>query len=208
MLAFAMAILLQAAEAPAKPIVAPAWIKTPSGDDFARYYPESAMKKDLSGRTVMDCQVLPTGMLNNCKVTEEFPVDEGFGEATLRMAPLFRMLVPTTDNVPREGVTVRIPIRFVLPGGRQDELTTMLHCYGASAAALERNSTDPDLPSAVWIFAAQVAKREIEAKATPAAFESALTVARTSAAADWGKRGTADILSGCQAAIRKSGASK
>ena len=78
-------------------------------DKTIRYYPKAAQKAGLSGRSVLDCSVDAQGWLRDCKVASEQPADLGFGQAALRMAPLFRMNAPASD------ARAQIPITFKLP---------------------------------------------------------------------------------------------
>jgi TonB family protein len=104
--------------APAAPDVRPDWTRKPTGDDFARYYPERAQRMNVEGRGVIKCNVTITGDLTNCIVEQEAPASMGFGEAALKLGKLFRARPATKDGVPVEGATVTIPIVFRLPGVR------------------------------------------------------------------------------------------
>jgi protein TonB len=54
--------------------------------------------------------------MKDCFVTEETPSNYGFGQAALRLAPLFRMRPMTGDGViSTVGASVVIPIGFRLP---------------------------------------------------------------------------------------------
>lgn len=191
-----------------KPYVAthPDWLSKPSGDDMARVFPKSAAKKGIEGRATIQCQVNAAGRLVDCTVLSEEPVGEDFGSAAIGLSTIFRMRPATRDGQAVEGGTVRIPLRFVLAGGSPDVRSTMLICYGATAAALERNPGEPGLPAVAAAFAGQVASRELEAKTTPEGFEAALASARRQAVELWGKPGTRDTLARCVAAIKKQDA--
>jgi len=191
------------AEASPSVITRPDWLSLPSADDMARLFPNAAANKGLEGRATIECQVNSAGRLIDCSVLTEEPVGEGFGAAALSMSAAFRMRPATRDGQPVEGGTVRIPLRFALPGGSPYVRSTMLICYGTAAAALERNPGEPGLSAVAAAFAGQVASRELEAKTAPGGFEAALTGARLQAAALWGKPGTRDTLARCVAAIKK-----
>lgn len=183
-----VAIMLQATAPQAGdarlPIVELDWIKRPTGEDFANHYPSKAASKGLAARVVMSCSATAGGTLSNCTIVEEFPADIGFGEAVLKMAPLFRMRPTTKSGQPVAGGTVRIPMRFVTsPGQSIDPLSAMLACYGQTAAAAEKGPSTPELAGAYTFFAGQAALRQGETKASPTTFEANLAEARQAALA-------------------------
>ncbi|MEK7427348.1 MAG: energy transducer TonB [Pseudomonadota bacterium] len=95
----------------------PDWLRRPSGEDIARYYPDRALRMGVEGRATLSCTVTTSGGLEGCGVVGESPEDQDFGAAALRMSRLFKMRPMTRDGAPVSGGTVRIPIRFVLPRG-------------------------------------------------------------------------------------------
>ena len=185
MLALILGLLLQAAETPlaATPsvVAGPDWQRRPGGDDVLRYYPEAAQRRNLSGRATISCRVAAAGLLENCTVVEESPIGEGFGDAALRMAPLFKMRPMNKDGVPVDGGTVKIPIRFQLPGANVDPITGLSLCYGVTAAAVEKDPANLEATNAYGFFAAQLAIRSAQAHTPPAMFEARLSYARTQA---------------------------
>ena len=95
---------------PASPV---RFVERPNGDDFAREYPWRALNEEVEGRVVLDCRVIAQGKLA-CGVFSQEPAGYGFGEAALRMSPLFRVEAVNGDLASVQGARVRVPIRFEL----------------------------------------------------------------------------------------------
>ena len=78
-------------------------------DSSTRYYPQKAQRAGISGMAVLDCLVDTQGWLRDCRVVSEQPAGFGFGEAALRMAPLFH------KKAGMAGARTLIPLTFKLP---------------------------------------------------------------------------------------------
>lgn len=186
----ALAVLLQADAAPPvalKPsrlLATPDWIRRPTSDDLVRFYPEPAGKHGLSGRAVMSCKVTDDGTLTACGIDSELPRAEGFGEAALRMAPLFRMRPETTEGESVGGGTVQIPIRFVTGGGaeRHARLVSAMDCYGHVAHLAEGAPTTPGAWPATVFWSLEVGAAAAAAGLRPSGYEDALAIAHREAA--------------------------
>jgi TonB family protein len=86
------------------------WAHLPNGDDMARVYPPRAAREGLSGTSRVHCAVEASGILSGCVVVSQSPIGFGFGEAELRLIPLFRMAPARYGS----GANTDVPIRWNL----------------------------------------------------------------------------------------------
>jgi periplasmic protein TonB len=100
---------------PPDPIIRnPTWLKMPGANEFARFYPDAEIRREIEGRAVLNCQVTAKGSLTACRVASLTPAGSGFGEAALKLSRYFVMSPRTVDGQAVEGGQVSIPITFNL----------------------------------------------------------------------------------------------
>jgi protein TonB len=92
----------------------PIRIVRPTREAIMSQYPRDALAQGVSGRTVVECEIIANGLLDHCRVLEEDPPGYGFGDAAIQLA--FDHHV-RADPEGRYGVgrRVSVPIDFVLP---------------------------------------------------------------------------------------------
>jgi TonB family protein len=96
-------------------IVNPDWLRRPSGEDMAQYYPERASRMGVSGHVTMKCAVNVNGTVSGCLLVTEVPSDQEFGSAALKLAKLFKMSPTTPSGLSVGGGTVNITMDFHPP---------------------------------------------------------------------------------------------
>jgi protein TonB len=92
--------------------VRPDWMSRPTQVDLDRVYPPLARANEVEGGAVLGCAVAATGALKDCQIVSEYPEGGGFGEAALKLAPVFTLRI-LPGQAPLE--RVRVPITFRLP---------------------------------------------------------------------------------------------
>jgi protein TonB len=114
--ALALALFVAGSPAIAQAVAAdgegPHWLKQPSPADIVSVYPRTAARLGHYGRVRLSCAVQPDGSLARCDIVSEDPADEGFADAALKLAKLYKLASPDGSPLPR--TTIEVPIRFSL----------------------------------------------------------------------------------------------
>jgi TonB family protein len=123
----AAALGTQARTAGPDVVTAPDWLRKPSLDDLARFYP--ADPGGIGGRAKISCIVTARGTLDRCTVLSETPPGRGFGAAALALAPMFMMRPMAVNGEPVGGATVVVPINFGASSGfiQQRQTISLAH---------------------------------------------------------------------------------
>lgn len=90
----------------------PQWLRRPDGQEFAKYYPDRAQRMMVAGHALVECSVTSEGSLSSCILLDEDPTEFGFGDAAIRLMPLFRMKPLDADGLPVAGGVARVTINF------------------------------------------------------------------------------------------------
>ena len=97
-----------------KVITKPQWVKRPTPEQMARYYPPSALARGVEGAATLKCSVTVSGAVTACQVLSENPRGEDFGKAAQRLSRFFVMSPQTVDGRPVEGGQVTFTVKFTL----------------------------------------------------------------------------------------------
>ncbi len=87
------------------------WTAKPTGADIERCFPSTGRAK---GGAIVRCKVDVQGPLTGCEVIDEYPLHEGFGDASLNLMPKFRMTRTTKSGRSTEGLSVNVPVLWTM----------------------------------------------------------------------------------------------
>jgi TonB family protein len=130
-------------------VVNPGWRIMPTAELIEAYYPIYAAMTGVEGHATLECRVSAEGSLYGCRVTEETPIGEHFGEAALAMASEFSFTPQTVDGAPIDGGKVLIPLAFKGEKVDEEDLEFVLHCTAVFQAQMQPNPIASDAGRAV-----------------------------------------------------------
>ncbi|MFN4091388.1 MAG: hypothetical protein ACK4FG_00665 [Brevundimonas sp.] len=91
-------------------IADPFWMEAPSPDQIQAARPPEA--GDRYGSARLDCGLAPDGRPRDCQVGMDRPLNRGFGEAAMQLAPLFRLEMRMPEGKTYADVRVTIDVSF------------------------------------------------------------------------------------------------
>lgn len=95
---------------PMKVITRPDWLVRPTPQQMASFFPRGA--KARTARVTLTCTVSIDTTVRDCRVRDETPAGQGFGEAALKASKLFRMSPKTVDGQPEDGGVINAGLVF------------------------------------------------------------------------------------------------
>jgi TonB family protein len=93
-------------------LLSPRWVHPMSIEEQRALYPAEAAPSTRIGAAIVRCAVTPKGRLDPCKVVEEAPVKQGFGDAALQTARRMTMNPWSESGYPYEGLKVTFRLSF------------------------------------------------------------------------------------------------
>jgi TonB family protein len=88
------------------------WTARPAADDVQAAYPPAALSGKINGSVTLRCQITPKGKLAGCQAVNEDPAGYGFGEAALKLAPLYAVSPNDLKDVDLTTTRINVPIQF------------------------------------------------------------------------------------------------
>ena len=90
------------------------FLARPDGPTLARFYPDRARELGLEGFGEIDCTVTGGGTLSGCRVAEEAPLNERFGQASVRVAEAVQLAPATKTGRATAGKRIRLKFIWLL----------------------------------------------------------------------------------------------
>ena len=123
------------------------WVVDPKAREaMGRNYPARAQMLAVEGLVRLRCRVNPAGKIETCEIAREDPSGFDFGEAALRMTPMFSLRPGNPKLAGGGGVTVDLNLNFRLPRSP------------ATAILKPMQVIDPDAPAGRAEVSCQVLK--------------------------------------------------
>jgi hypothetical protein len=92
----------------------PVWKLRPRATDVERFYPPAALDVEASGRALLRCQFGDNGHFTRCGIAGEAPAKYHFGDAAMKMAPIFEAEPNDKDGRPIAGRAIDVDVIFLL----------------------------------------------------------------------------------------------
>jgi protein TonB len=80
-------------------ITNPDWVRRPTAEEMANYFPPVPELLALGGHATIVCAVEVSGDVDQCQVVAETPAGMGFGAAAVALSRTFKMKPMTRDGV-------------------------------------------------------------------------------------------------------------
>jgi protein TonB len=92
----------------------PIHITRPTREEIMAHYPPDALAQGVSGSALVECEVVSGGVLDHCRVVQETPAGQGFGEAAVQVAFEHHVQPDANGRMP-VGRRIELPVTFAPP---------------------------------------------------------------------------------------------
>lgn len=92
----------------------PIRIVRPTKAEIMSHYPREALAQGVSGRATVECEIVANGLLDRCRVVDEEPAGQGFGEAAIQVA-FEHHVRPDANGYLPIGRRIDLPVDFAPP---------------------------------------------------------------------------------------------
>ncbi len=79
-----------------------------------REYPPEALRRGITGWATVECEITAGGVLDHCRVLDEYPAGYGFGDAAIKLVFDDRVR-PDAEGRFAVGRRVGVPVEFTPP---------------------------------------------------------------------------------------------